>query len=225
MWMSNRNERVERLEERNRLVESQSSARNWDKNLEDADYFIVDIETSGFDAARDLVLSLASARMYGETVPQEVSQYDLIRHESLDAVPPAIWNLTGLNPEALQDGHEWHDVLMRALSLSANRVWIAHHARHELAFMQRHARQLWKMKLHPLVIDTAMVAQGLFRLERVPTLEALCEMLDVPVGHRHQADADVLMTSEVWRREMEHCRALGLTTIGAVIDWTMSHAG
>ncbi len=223
--MSGRSERMRRLEERDRLVDQLASAQQWDKELEMADYFVVDIETSGFNPVSDLVLSLAAATMSGPDLKMEMAHYDLVRQEDVSHVPEQIWLLTGLSAQRLEHGGEWREILLKALSTSANRVWVAHHARHELSFFQRHARQFWKMKLRPLVIDTSVVAQCLFRLSSPPTLEDVCERLLISVSPRHHADEDVAMTTEVWLREMTLCRKLGLSTVGEVILWATADTG
>lgn len=221
-WTMSRIERAERYEERDRLISNHRDLPIWDLPLNQAEYFIIDIETSGFSAQTDLVLSLAAGRLQGTDFSLE--QYDIVRQARTEDVPEEIWLLTGLTPEQVQSGLEWRDVLFRALSYSANRVWIAHHARHELSFLQRSARLFWKMKLRPICIDTAVVAQALCRLPAVPTLDSVCDWLEIPVTDRHRADADVMATAEVWKREIELCRKLGLETVGDVVDWSIAYA-
>lgn len=223
--MSGRSERLQRLEERDRLALNLSSAPQWDSEVENGDYFVIDIETSGFNPVSDLVLSLAAATMSGPDLTVEMVHNELVFHEDVSKVPEPIWALTGLTPDSIKRGNDWHEVLLKALSTSANRVWVAHHARHELSFLQRHARQFWRMKLRPLVIDTSVVAQSLFLLPSPPTLEDVCERLEIPVSVRHHADEDVAMTGEIWLREMRLCRNLGLSTIGEVILWATSRTG
>lgn len=202
---------------------------NWaerilDIRLEDAPYFIVDIETSGFSAQKDKVLSLAAGCAFGAGLPCEIDQYDIVHHAEISDIPDYIWKLTGLTAREIQSGQEWKEVLWRALSLAANHVWIAHHARHEVSFLQRHARLLWKTNIRPIVIDTAVVAQALAGLAKVPSLDAACTWLGVPVLNRHRADGDVLMTAEVWKRELHLCKSIGLETVGDVIEYSISYA-
>ncbi|GMA49881.1 hypothetical protein GCM10025857_12380 [Alicyclobacillus contaminans] len=196
----------------------------WESPLTAADYFVVDMETSGFSAEKDLILSLAAACFTGVDPQFTETMYELIRHEHLEGVPQAVWNLTGLSPEQVRAGRDLEQVLRRVLTLSVNRVWIAHHARHELSFLGRQARLLWKLKLRPIVVDTAVVAQALGRMTRVPTLDEVCAWLNVDVRDRHRADADVRMTAEVWRKEIALCQRIGLRTIAEVMDWTSSRA-
>jgi DNA polymerase-3 subunit epsilon len=147
-----------------------------------------------------------------------------VAHEDLTGVLPNIWQLTGLSPVTLQQsGRPVEDVLRDALAMAVDCAWVAHHARHEVTFIQRQVRLLWKMRLRPIVIDTALVAQGLFRLRTPPTLEWLCEALDVPVTQRHQADADVAMTSSIWAKEVPLCHSIGLKTVGDVVEWSLAH--
>lgn len=201
-----------------------ATQRIWDTPLQDVEYFVVDIETSGFSAERDLILSLAAGCLKGTHPDFSEFFYRFIQHDNVDEVPEKIWKLTGITPDQLRRGENLSSVLRDALSLSVNKVWIAHHARHEMSFLQRQARLLWKLKLRPIVVDTAVVAQALGRLSRVPTLDEVCRWLDVPASDRHQADADVRMTAEVWRREMQLCEQAGLQTVSEVIDWTSARA-
>ncbi|EJY55410.1 Exonuclease RNase T and DNA polymerase III [Alicyclobacillus hesperidum URH17-3-68] len=199
------------------------AARLWERPLAATDYFVVDLETTGFSAEADRILSVAAACMTGRQGLSEM-YYELVRHDDLAGVSDTVWRLTGLTPEALHSGKELERVLRHVLGMAVGRVWIAHHARHELSFLQRQARLLWRLKLRPIAIDTAVVAQALARISRTPTLEEVCAWLGVEVKHRHQADADVRMTAEVWRREMEMCEKLGLRTVVDVIDWASARA-
>ena len=199
-------------------------ARVWEVSLQEADYFVIDLETSGFAPEKDLILSLAASFIQGDDPQPLASRYDLVTHADLNGVLPHIWRQTGLSPEILQQsGRPVADVLRDALVMAVDCAWVAHHARHEVAFIQRQVRTLWKMRLRPIVIDTALVAQGLFRLRKPPSLEWLCEALDVPVTQRHQADADVEMTASIWAKEVPLCHSLGLKTVGDVVEWSLAH--
>ncbi|WP_157071063.1 exonuclease domain-containing protein [Alicyclobacillus acidiphilus] len=218
-WTSNRGDGPN-----SSAVDPSPIVRIWDAPLEEVDYFMIDIETSGFSAERDTILSLAAGCTTGKSVEFTKFMYDVVRHDHVDHVPQVVWDLTGLTPEQLRTGSELAEVLREALTLAVNRVWVAHHARHEVSFLQRYTRQIWKLKLRPLVIDTATVAQALGRLSRVPTLDEVCAWLGVDVTDRHRADADVRMTAQIWLKEMEMCQAIGLRTVSDVIDWTSARA-
>lgn len=196
----------------------------WDMPLTDIPYLVIDMETSGFSASTDLILSVAAGCMTGLNSDFSDFYYRVIRHEHVDVVSPEIWTLTGLTPEEVSRGEPLEHVFSHILQLAVNRVWVAHHSSHEMSFLQRQARLLWKMKLRPIVIDTAVVAQALGGLSRVPTLDEVCAWLGVDASNRHRADADVHMTAEVWRKEMSLCRRVGLETIAQVIDWASARA-
>ncbi|UOF91776.1 DNA polymerase III subunit epsilon [Fodinisporobacter ferrooxydans] len=221
-WNTGRTEQ-DLLARQRELAHEDKSVTIWEMPLSEAEYFVIDIETSGFSATKDCVLSLAGGCMHGCDTTLDPLQYSIVRHDQVDMISDNIWQLTGLSPAQIQQGEEWRDVLFRALELSSDRVWIAHHIRHEMSFIQRHAKHFWKMHLRPIAIDTAIVAQALCKLPDAPTLDRVCEWLDVPVKNRHRADADIMMTAEVWKKEMAMCRSLGLETIGEVIEWSISH--
>lgn len=223
--LSERRGKLKEIESGQTLETASWVDRIVDTPLAEADYFIIDIETSGFSATTDKVLSLAAGCAKGNSLPCQIDLYDVVYHAKADDIPEHIWELTGLTAEVLRQGKEWKELLFEALKMAANHVWIAHHARHEVSFLQRHSRLLWKTSIRPIVIDTAVVAQSFLRLPSPPTLDFVCQWLEVPVENRHQADGDVLMTAEVWRRQIPLCQAQGLQTVGDVLEWSMIHAG
>lgn len=196
----------------------------WERPLGEAPYFVLDLETSGFSPARDKILSVACATFSGWRSEPDESFYAIVRHDDVADVPSHIWELTGLTPEAMRDGEPLEAALRRALELGAGRVWVAHHVRHDLGFLQRATDALWRLRLRPLAMDTAVVAQALARAPRPLTLDEACGWLGIPVVGRHRADADVRMTAAVWRKEMELCGRLGLQTVKDVIDWVSARA-
>jgi DNA polymerase-3 subunit epsilon len=212
------------MAERDLFADGDFGASVWELPLAEAAYFVIDIETSGFSAVSDVILSLAAGCMRGSNPKLDPTLYELVRPEDVRRIPERVWALTGLTPEAVNDGAPLDDVLYRALAMSVHRVWVAHHARHELSFLQRHTRRIWKMPLRPIVIDTSVVARALWRLPSVPTLESVCCALDIPVANRHRADADIAMTAEVWAREQVLCEQLGLKTVSEVVEWAAAHA-
>ena len=209
--------------ERQALSDEHYGSAAWNLPLTEADYFVIDIETSGFSPQTDLVLSVASLQTsWHSNEPDLEICHDLVGHADLSRVPQHIWPLTGLTPEILHGKPEWHDVLFNTLKRAQSRVWIAHHARHELAFLQKSTQDFWRFQLRPIVVDTALVAQALTGSSTVPVLEEVCSLFDVPLGARHRADEDVKMTAMVWMKEAKLCKALGLTTVGQVVEWTLA---
>ncbi|QSO46170.1 exonuclease domain-containing protein [Alicyclobacillus mengziensis] len=241
------NPRLTRQIVRELLTDEQHGSVAWDLPVQDAPYFVIDIETSGFSPQTDIVLSIASATLRlpnldldcegtpnthlapePQTIPEpelwQNLEYALIGLRDTSIVPSCIWQLTGLTPESLVQGRDWREVLLETLKRAGGAVWVAHHARHELSFLQNSARDFWRLRLHPIVIDTALVAQALVGHPQIPTLDEVCTWLDVPIGKRHQADEDVRMTALVWQKEAKLCQALGLSTVGQVIEWARARA-
>ncbi|QQE79841.1 PolC-type DNA polymerase III [Alicyclobacillus sp. SO9] len=213
------------LHRRTLLNDTEFGAGAWDQSLDDTDYFVFDIETSDFSVKKGIVLSVAAATSRIDASPTiDTLQYYLIAHKDLSIVPDKIWRLTGLSPELLRNGVDLKSVLFEVLQLADKKVWIAHHARHELSFLHRYTRDFWKMRIQPIIIDTALVAQALLGQSFVPTLDEVCHWLDVPIGSRHRADADVTMTALVWQKEAKLCQSRGLQTVGEVLEWTRARA-
>ncbi|SHK01181.1 3'-5' exonuclease [Alicyclobacillus tolerans] len=205
------------------LSPAETLEKLWESPLDEAGFLVLDIETSGFSAQNDLILSLAYCVCYGDTIESVKSA--LIAHPSYDKVPETIWGLIGLSPSVCQQqGVPITDALHDLLEDSVSKIWVAHHIRHEMAFLQKAVREIWKQRLRPITIDTAVVAQALFRLPQAPLLEQTCQLLGVTVSNRHRADEDVRMTSAVWQKELQLCKRIGLRTVGDLVDWSADGA-
>src|SRR5690242_13154086 len=92
----------------------------------------VDVETSGFRAGQDRVLSLAVITLDGAGRPMR--EYSTLLNPGVDPGPVEIH---GLTRERLAGAPEFGDVAAQVAGLLAGRVMVAHNARFDYDFLAR----------------------------------------------------------------------------------------
>jgi DNA polymerase-3 subunit epsilon len=170
-----------------------------DQPWRSAGYCAVDLETTGLDLRRDVIISFGAVGIVGGRVIARSSVYRLVG--GADHVPPAAMAVHALRPADLADAPTWEesaDLLLHALT---GRVLVAHAAWVERAFLRRAFRAL-RVPAPRIFIDTAALARcaGLAPMGAAgePSLEVLAHDLGLPVHEPHHALGDALTTAEVF---------------------------
>jgi len=174
-------------------------ASDLDVPWREAEFCVLDLETTGLDLSRDQIVSygaaiIAQARIpcgrvaYGEVRPGRPSSVAALRVHKLRTA-----DLSGAPP--LEEAVE------HIVGLLANRVLVAHAAWVEQAFLDR-ALRAGGRRLGRAVLDTAALlrACGLAGADagREPALEAAARGLGLPVHTPHHALGDAFTTAEVF---------------------------
>ncbi|MFP3359977.1 exonuclease domain-containing protein, partial [Planococcus sp. SIMBA_143] len=90
--------------------------------------------TTGFYPNKgDAILSIGAVKVTGETIEQETF-YSLV--QSNTAPSEEVTELTGIKAEDLQDAPPLSEVLAQFYKFIKGHTLVAHHAKHEQAFMQ-----------------------------------------------------------------------------------------
>lgn len=165
----------------------------------EAEYVVVDLETTGLHLRRDDIVSYGAVpvrqgrvrvaeRVYGLVRPRrELSESSIVVHglravDLVQAPPPA-------------------DCVDRLVGLLAGRVLVAHAAWVEQAFLTR-AFAEHGARLEGPIVDTAALARqarvALAGSEAEPSLERLARGLRLPVHAPHHALGDALTTAGVF---------------------------
>lgn len=165
----------------------------------EADYLVVDLETTGLHLRRDDIVSYGAvlvhegrvhvgSRLYGLVRPrQEISHSSIIVH--------------GLRAVDLADAPPLEECTRQLAAVLDGRVLVAHAAWVEQAFLNRAFAEAG-IRLEGPVVDTAALARearvALAGAEGEPSLERLARALELPVHTPHHALGDALTTAGVF---------------------------
>ncbi len=183
-----------------------------DLQLTQAPYAVIDTETTGFEVQQDRLLSLAAVLFDQTASVREFHTFVKLRQG--DEIPQVVRDLTGITEEVLRDAPPLELALQAFLQFIGDRVIVAHHAGHDVKFINAALRRHFAIELQQHIIDTGKVSLCVHDLKKYPSLDALLELYEIPVTERHTALGDARMTACVWARQIHLLQALGVSTFG-----------
>ena len=164
----------------------------------EAEFCVLDLETTGLDLSRDEVVSFGAAIVAHARIPCGRVAYQLVRPTR--PVSAGALAVHGLNAADLEPAPSMEVALDDIIELLTNRVPVAHAAWVERAFLDRALRRRGR-RLPRVMIDTA----ALLRASRLangdrqtePNLEDAAQRLGLPVHTPHHALGDAFTTAEL----------------------------
>ena len=178
--------------------------------LLEAGFVAIDLETTGLDVRRDVVVSAA-------VVPFEAGRagegfVTLVNPGR--PIPPASTAIHGIDDAAVAGAPSLHDVLPRFDAVCTHRIVVGHDVGFDLAVLAR-ARTAPSEPRPRITLDTRRLARSAgFRDSR---LEVVAQRFHIPVAGRHTADGDARMAGEILLALLPALRARGARTIGDLV--------
>ncbi|WP_327004470.1 3'-5' exonuclease [Dactylosporangium sp. NBC_01737] len=164
----------------------------------EAEFCVVDVETTGLDLRRDDVISYGAVIVRQARIPCGQVVYRELRPTRPISV--AAMTVHGLRSADLADAPPIGDVLDELIDLLAGRVLVAHAAWVERAFLDRALRPRGR-RLGRTVIDTAALLRACRLADpgagHEPNLEAAAKRLGLPVHTPHYALGDAFTTAQL----------------------------
>jgi DNA polymerase III subunit epsilon len=177
--------------------------------LRDAEFVVVDTETTGLRPGFDRVIEVAGVRLRnGEIVG---SFQSLINPER--RIPPFIVKFTGIAPEMLVDAPKAAEILPDFLQFIEGAVLVGHNLSFDLNFLAREAQLLGQI-FPDEGLDTILLARRLLPGLRRFKLDMVADYLKIPASNRHRAMGDTQVTAAVFLRLLERAEQEGMTTLG-----------
>ncbi|WP_327002808.1 exonuclease domain-containing protein [Dactylosporangium sp. NBC_01737] len=164
----------------------------------EAEFCVLDLETTGLDLRRDDVVSYGAAIVRHARIPCGQVVYRQLRPARPISV--AAMTVHGLRSADLTDAPPIGDVLDELIELLTGRVPVAHAAWVERAFLDRALRPRG-LRLGRTMIDTAALLRACRLADpgagHEPGLEAAARSLGLPVHTPHHALGDAFTTAQL----------------------------
>ena len=167
--------------------------------MKEAQFAIVDIETTGSYAAASQITEVAIFIFDGKEVIEEFST--LIN--PLQPIPFHIQALTGINDEMVQDAPTFPEVAERIFDLLQNRIFVAHNVHFDYSFLLASLKAAgydWKAQR----LCTVRLARRTFKGLPSYSLGKLCQSLGITLTDRHRAAGDARATVTLFQRIYEN---------------------
>lgn len=182
--------------------------------LDELPVTVLDTETTGLDVVKDKIVQFAALKMEGERIyPADSVERIVDPERPIPAVSAAVHGITDEIARAAKPLMTQWDALMPFIE---GRVLVGHNIGFDAALLRRAAHALGKPWPEPRRLCTARLAEALDPEEHDFNLETVAARLGIETIGRHTAMGDVLVTAEVFRRQLVLLRARDLKTLGEV---------
>jgi DNA polymerase-3 subunit epsilon len=170
------------------------NGRRADPLLEEAEFVVFDLETTGLSAARCRICELGAVRV---RALEPVDSFQSLVNPGV-ALPEPVARLTGLREQELRRAPSISTVLGRFLTFAGDELLVAHNARFDQRFLERQLLLRHGRRLSEPPLCTAALARRLLesRLRRVG-LASLAHFFGVPTRPCHRALPDAEATAQV----------------------------
>jgi DNA polymerase III epsilon subunit family exonuclease len=165
-----------------------------DPTLEDAEFVVFDLETTGLSAERCRICEVGAVRVRALEL---VDSFESLVNPGV-ALPQQVARLTGLDDRELGQAPSIAGVLRRFLAFAGDDLLVAHNARFDQRFLERQLLLKHGRRLSEPPLCTAALARRLLegRVRRVG-LASLAHFFGVPTRPCHRALPDAEATAQV----------------------------
>lgn len=190
----------------------------------DASFSVIDVETSGLNARRDVILSIGLVEVDKGRICMGNNWYTLVRPPEEAEVTPESIRIHNILPSDLAQAPLATEILPELIHRIRGRVLVVHFASIDIDFIGRALRSYYNIKLRGPAIDTVRLAGTLNQNdqlinsnhihERVTMrLGALAERAGLPVHSQHHALSDALTTAQLFLSQATRFQKQGRGTL------------
>ena len=172
-------------------------------------FAVVDVETTGMRArAGDRVTELAVVHVEGARM--EVAMETLVNPDV--PIPAFITALTGISDAMVAGAPRFEDVADTLVGALSGRVFVAHNARFDWAFVQAELDRAGAFAPRVQRLCTVRLTRALAPELARRDLDSVRHYFGIETDARHRAAGDALVTAAVLRRLLARAEELGVGT-------------
>ena len=175
-------------------------------------YVAVDVETTGLDSDRDVIIEVAAIAFRGNDI---VTEFSSLVNPQRD-IPDFITQLTGISQEMVDDAPSMFALRSELRPLLADHTLIGHNIDFDLSFLRAERLGLGSHRIDTLTLASILLPEaGRF------SLDSLARHLDLPTaaeGQNHRAYDDALLTIELFLALREKALAIDLALLEEIVQ-------
>lgn len=184
-----------------------------DRQLTELDVVVFDLETTGFSpASGDEIISFGAVAVKGHEIQSAETFYLVVNPER--RIPDRIVELTGISNDEASQAPPVAEGLNRFFRFTHKRMLVAHASGHDKKFLNTLLWRTSKVHMTHRVLDTLMVAKWLEPQRDNYTLDSLLADRGIPLGRRHHALEDSIMTAKLWVSLLKQVQKKNIHTLG-----------
>jgi len=182
--------------------------------LDEAEFTVVDLETTGGQPGPGTIIEIGAYRMVGRRMTE--SFQSLVRPHG--SIPRFISNLTSITSEMVREAPPIEQVLPAFRDFLGDRVMVAHNARFDFSFLDFEFRRIFGIGLpNPLLCTLRMSRRFLPSVKR-RRLDLLAQHFGLSQEGRHRGLGDARMAAEILSIFLEIAMKMGMTRLDRLLD-------
>ncbi len=155
-------------------------------------YAVVDIETTGGNAAYGKIIEIAVVVHDGQEV---VETFSSLVNPGVP-VPPFITGLTGITNQMVMEAPFFEEIAVRIHRLTENRIFVAHSVNFDYSFVKKEF-SLLGVDFERKKLCTVRLSRKLVPGVKRYNLGSICAHLNIPIHDRHRALGDAEATAHL----------------------------
>jgi DNA polymerase-3 subunit epsilon len=185
-----------------------------DPLLEEAEFVVFDLETTGLSAASSRICEIGAVRVQALEL---VDEFETLVDPGVP-LPPAIERLTGLRDAQLRGASGVGPAVRRFVTFAGSGTLVAHNARFDLAFLDRQLERMYGRRRATTALDTVALARRLLagRASR-SGLHSLSIFFGTSAEPCHRALPDAQATAEILVRLIGLAQEQGARTLSQLL--------
>ncbi|BDU50453.1 PolC-type DNA polymerase III [Haliovirga abyssi] len=179
------------------LVDDEIKMVKFPKNIpiEDEEYVVFDLETTGFDPYNDRIIEIGAVKLVGSKIVDRFSQF--INPKM--AIPEKITELTGITQDMVANARSYEEVIPDFLEFVGDSTVVAHNANFDVGFITQKCKLLG-LEFENSVIDTLQWSRNMLKDLGRHNLKALSRYFKISLENHHRAVDDAEATAEIFKK-------------------------
>ncbi len=183
--------------------------------LDQAEFTVVDLETTGGRAGPGTIIEIGAYRMVGKRLTETFSK--LVRPHG-GVVPRFITGLTSITTEMIREAPPIEQVLPAFREFIGDRVMVAHNAAFDFGFLDFEYRRIFGIGLANPVLCTLRMSRRFMPSLKRRRLDLLAEHFGLSLEGRHRGLGDARMAAELLSIFLEMAQRMGITRLDRLLD-------
>jgi len=179
------------------LCNSYNKKNFMDISLYDAEFSIVDTETTGIDIATAKIVNIAAVKIKNFKI---IDYYNTFINPGIKINEDSIkWH--GITDEIVKDKPYVVEVLPEFLKFIKNSVIVGHHIKFDMDMISKEMLETYKCAINQKYLDTMFIyTRGVIKRDDHVGLDYLLDLYKVKCIGRHTALGDAMATAEVFNK-------------------------
>lgn len=187
-------------------------------NIRDADFCVIDLETTGLNVKKDEILTFACVPMKGMKILVNDSFYTLIKPKKYKI---RTMKFHGISEKDLENAPLFEEIADTILN-KLNGIIVGHAIEIDVEFLKRYFKKVG-IKFERQTIDVALLEKwlgerlGERKVAEELTLDALIKSYGLKATYRHNALADAFFTAQIFQIQLLKLLKYGINTIDRIL--------